>query len=859
MAQVAKFFHYFASTNKESQASSRVARLLSFQQEVKHLTESYTNSAQELTAWLSASLPQLEGRAAASTLEEARIALSDLAVFKNTERAEHLKKKTLLESNLSTLQLKLRSHSRAPFVPPAGLSLSEIDGQWRGSVEAEQGRDLFLRSQLSALGRLSALSLRFAAKCSSLEAWMGGKEQSLQSDDYGESLVAVAGQIRLLEALEEEMRGAEPRLAVIQSLAAALDEAASIRHHDIQTRFDALHGLCTARRTALNEVKARLETEDHQQQSFASQAAAFSQWLSDTADSLAGPVMGYSVREISAFVQSLDQDDADIKQRGEEQLAALEVLETAIGGSNRYTVLTHAVLQARFHSTVLTGLDGRHLLAAEELKRYQEAETLLASFGAICDQSTEAVMAIRTALLALTATENTNSVDDKLSALLALIARAEQESGTYGEAAAEAEAAYQAVGVTLLRTRTLATLRREWEKCQRALSNAQSTIEQEREMLERMSALQEELKARAVQEEAVVAVAKQMQLLTNILDHCDDVLGPVVVDTLEELAGVHDAFEQARTAYTAAQTEAAALTATLSQLRNAGMTARVESAEELLSRWVETGNLLEQHGQSLVAAHQQQEEVDTLRRNFAAAVTDILSKVSTLQAAISQGDKSLEEFLSALRAVETQKEVLRSTELSALSQLNSHMAQNGITENHYTTASFTDVQVTVDGLSDSIAALLASSQDELTAKSHGRATAEQIKEFRDCFMFFDSDKSNTLNAIELKACLASLGEDLTDTEMQTIMQSIHTNAQEQVEFDKFVEFMISRYQDKQTKAEIIESFRTLAGGRPTVSEDELQAALSEDDLAYLRSVSTFSETVPLNYEEFAEAAFADQI
>ena len=853
MAQVAQFFKYFSEANKENVAGTRLGRLVSFQQEIAELSNFYIANAQELVDWMAGVQGDLEDCTPLESLEAARAAMSAFTTFKSDERAENSNIKTYLDVNLTTLQMKLRSHARAPFVPPSHLTQEEVSKRWKSSIEAEQSREIFLRSQLSDLTKNSANALQFEAKYKTLEAWIGAKESALSDSELGESLAAVVGQIRLLEAFDEEYRGMELRMNVVGALANALGAAVSEQWTSLQQRFAGLEQLRQQRSTLLANLRTELELQDAKMQEFASHATAFHKWTSDMSDTLLEPIVANSSAEVAAVMEGYAADDQRILDEATRQLQELQSLQEAVqGAANRYTVLTAESLQTLFDADVRDHLAARTAAAQNTLVAYQNAEAQLAAFDAVCARSSEAVAEIKNQLSSIVGDEQEGELPDKLASAAALKQAAEEQASSFDGEAAALEAAITATGINLVRNATMASLRSEWTRCIRAIESSRVALERLQEMKELLSGQQEELAARAAQENAAISFAKLSQALSFVLDQCDDVLAPIVVDNLQELESITAAFEAANASYAAGAENAQALTALIESNQ---LGAKASAANELSARYAAGRGQLDGQRDVLEQITQAQQEVDALRQQFAQVAGEVAANVAQLEGSLLQGDKSLEEYVNALQELEFSATQCREKDVgTSLSEINSQLSDRGVTDNQYTSMTFTDVSVLVDGLSEKIASLMRNAQNEVAASSEGKATPEQIKEFRDCFKFFDSNKSNDLNALEFKACLASLGEDCSDAEVQTIMNGLQLSDNGNIEFNTFVDFMISHYEDAQTKEQILESFKTLAGGRDAVTEDELRAAMAPEEVAYLLQQMPSCEG-GYDYVAYAEASY----
>jgi Ca2+-binding EF-hand superfamily protein len=108
-------------------------------------------------------------------------------------------------------------------------------------------------------------------------------------------------------------------------------------------------------------------------------------------------------------------------------------------------------------------------------------------------------------------------------------------------------------------------------------------------------------------------------------------------------------------------------------------------------------------------------------------------------------------------------------------------------------------------------------------------TPAQLEEFEQAFRYFDKDNSNTLSAMEFNAALASLGVFYDDDDFDQVFSHV-TGRQEHASFEQFIRFMVSVTEDKSTPEQIRDSFRTIAGDKPYVTELDLRMCLVPDDI-----------------------------
>jgi len=131
-------------------------------------------------------------------------------------------------------------------------------------------------------------------------------------------------------------------------------------------------------------------------------------------------------------------------------------------------------------------------------------------------------------------------------------------------------------------------------------------------------------------------------------------------------------------------------------------------------------------------------------------------------------------------------------------------------------------------------------------------TPEQVQEFRNSFEHFDQNHNEYLEKYELKACLSSLDQELTDDELTALVSKISKNGTT-VSFDEFCDYLVKKLADQDSPEQIKEAFRTIAGSKDFVTENDLLTVLPPDDVKFL------SGTMPKNANGLDYNAFTDQV
>lgn len=136
-------------------------------------------------------------------------------------------------------------------------------------------------------------------------------------------------------------------------------------------------------------------------------------------------------------------------------------------------------------------------------------------------------------------------------------------------------------------------------------------------------------------------------------------------------------------------------------------------------------------------------------------------------------------------------------------------------------------------------------------------TPAQLEEFEQTFRYFDKDCTNTLSVSEFKYALSSLGI-IYDDKLESVFYHITNNA-DYATFEQFIRFMVSVTEDKTTPGQLMDSFRTMAGDKPYVTELDLRMSqIPIKMIDYLKKTmptSAVNELDGYDYESYVEDMF----
>lgn len=147
---------------------------------------------------------------------------------------------------------------------------------------------------------------------------------------------------------------------------------------------------------------------------------------------------------------------------------------------------------------------------------------------------------------------------------------------------------------------------------------------------------------------------------------------------------------------------------------------------------------------------------------------------------------------------------------------------------------------------------------QIVSRNMTNLTPVQLEEFEQTFRFFDKDYTNTLSVSEFKYALSSLGIVYDNDRLECIFYDI-TFDEDFMSFEQFIRFMVSVTEDKTTPDQLRDSFRTMAGDKPFITELDLRMSqIPMPMIDYLKKTMPRSSTIEsdaFDYDSFVEDMF----
>uniref|UniRef100_A0A8C2PW50 Spectrin alpha, non-erythrocytic 1 n=1 Tax=Cyprinus carpio TaxID=7962 RepID=A0A8C2PW50_CYPCA len=233
--------------------------------------------------------------------------------------------------------------------------------------------------------------LQFNWKADVVESWIGEKENSLKTDDYGRDLSSVQTLLTKQETFDAglqafQQEGITNITALKDQLLAAKhvqSKAIEARHATLMKRWNQLLSNSAARKKKLLEAQEHFRKVEDLFLTFAKKASAFNSWFENAEEDLTDPVRCNSLEEIralrdahDAFRSSLSSAEADFNQLAEldRQIKSYHV------ASNPYTWFTMEALEETWRNLQKI-IKERELELQKEQRRQEENDKLRQEFA----------------------------------------------------------------------------------------------------------------------------------------------------------------------------------------------------------------------------------------------------------------------------------------------------------------------------------------------------------------------------------------------------------------------------------------------------------------------------------------------
>ncbi|XP_073496310.1 spectrin alpha chain, non-erythrocytic 1 isoform X3 [Phyllobates terribilis] len=251
--------------------------------------------------------------------------------------------------------------------------------------------------------------LQFNWKADVVESWIGEKENSLKTDDYGRDLSSVQTLLTKQETFDAglqafQQEGITNITALKDQLLAAKhvqSRAIESRHASLMKRWNQLLDNSAARKKKLLEAQEHYRKVEDLFLTFAKKASAFNSWFENAEEDLTDPVRCNSLEEIKALREAHDafRNSLSSAQTDFNQLAELDrQIKSYRVASNPYTWFTMEALEETWRNLQKI-IKERELELQKEQRRQEENDKLRQEFAQHANAFHQWIQETRTYLL----------------------------------------------------------------------------------------------------------------------------------------------------------------------------------------------------------------------------------------------------------------------------------------------------------------------------------------------------------------------------------------------------------------------------------------------------------------------------
>ncbi|TFK73645.1 actinin-like protein [Pluteus cervinus] len=206
MTYVASFFHAFSTMDQAQTVSRRVEKFAELMQSVWVSRNDYERRARLLLTALSEIQSQWATTVFVGTYADAKVQSADFTRYKQTLKRTWVTEKQDIATLFGNVQTKLKTYGLREYVPPSGLSLSDIDEAWKQLLDSEARRSRSINAEIRQIKE----TLR--------------KNYAKLANDYEQRLHYISAELAAIEGpLEAQQQQAQQIQTRIPSLSDALE------------------------------------------------------------------------------------------------------------------------------------------------------------------------------------------------------------------------------------------------------------------------------------------------------------------------------------------------------------------------------------------------------------------------------------------------------------------------------------------------------------------------------------------------------------------------------------------------------------------------------------------------------------
>ncbi|EAL72905.1 alpha actinin [Dictyostelium discoideum AX4] len=581
------------------------------------------------------------------------------------------------------------------------------------------------------------------------------------------------------------------------------------------------------------------------------------QWINDKQASLESRDFGDSIESVQSFMNAHKEYKKTEKPPKGQEVSELEAiynsLQTKLRLIKREPFVAPAGLTPNEIDSTWSALEKAEQEHAEalriELKRQKKIAVLLQKYNRIL-KKLENWATTKSVYL------GSNETGDSITAVQAKLKNLEAFDGECQSLEGQSNSDLLSIlaqltelnynGVPELTERKDTFFAQQWTGVKSSAETYKNTLLAELERLQKI-------------EDSLVEFAKRAAQLNVWIEAADDhVFDPINVDSVQGVQEIQEKFDAFLHDQSQQFAELEALAALTQQLRELGRSENdysVISYDELSAKWNNLLAGIEERKVQLANELTTQTNNDVLCQSFSVKANEISDYVRVTLDAISQNTSSdPQEQLNNIRAIIT-AHAEKKPELDELYTIASQLEEAQVVDNKHTQHSLESIKLKWDKLNTLAKKNEQVVEGEILAKQLTGVTAEELSEFKACFSHFDKDNDNKLNRLEFSSCLKSIGDELTEEQLNQVISKIDTDGNGTISFEEFIDYMVSSRKGTDSVESTKAAFKVMAEDKDFITEAQIRAAISDSKQIDYLLASMPAVEGGFDYNSFAEKLY----
>ena len=812
--------------------------------------EKYEKRAEEILAWVNETEGVLSGEGIKpldGTLAGAQAAMNAFGEYRDGTKPNKVVESDATKAAVEALNKVLAEskYNRPAYKPAENLAPEALDAAFAHLEEVEGAYFAKLSEELARQEALTARAAQVTAAAAELEEWCQESSEDLSREDTSSTVEAAQIAADVLAAFDKDYADfAGTRVQPLKDDAAALatdgySEAADVqaRVDEVVAQYDALAPLRDKRAEVVGAAGEREQKKEALRLEWAKKAGEYVKWINDRFAKINKRAFGSNLEAVKAYGETtLAEESAKIRADNDakrDELAALDATMKEAGVTDNVHSSQSLADVERFHGNLEEGVAKREKDYAAELERQEKMEAARVDFA---EKATALVDALDANTKELEAAQ---AQEEDPEACLAKVREAysdekKQEFAASLAACTAADAAAKALKVADNKhtKHNINSLNRKLKAHDKYFANLVAALEEEKTMRDR----KREGEAERAKKEAIESTRSELTELQSKLSAWFDAVSEALegtpevasVEAVEALAAEFETLageaplQENQATYDNAKAVAAKLTGELDVPAEETGIADTEAA------WEKAAATIAERKAWIPTALEEQKHNAESCKEFARLAEEFHAWVEELKA-FQPKEGTAEEQRDELSAFISKANEESGHKKDAIIALDNDLAAKGV-KNTETTVTAADLVAEFNQVLDSL-----EEQRNIYDKEANNTTTtsqEEINEYKELFNKF-KDENGTINYIKFKGLLQSLGEEVSDDQAKAVIDSVDTDGNGTIDQAEFIDYMVARNSQGESKEALIEAFQDIAGDRDFVLVSDLSSVLPPDQVKYV--------------------------